>query len=63
MLHFLFWILVIGLDIWAVINVWKNTRSDGVKIGWLLGILLFPIVGFLIWLFAGPKDRKRLPRF
>jgi hypothetical protein len=63
MLHFLFWILVIGLDIWAVINVWKNTRSDGVKIGWLLGILLFPIVGFLVWLFAGPKDRKRLPRF
>jgi hypothetical protein len=63
MLHFLFWILVIGLDIWAVINVWKNTRSHGVKIGWLLGILLFPIVGFLVWLFAGPKDRKRLPRF
>jgi hypothetical protein len=63
MLHFLFWILVIGLDIWAVIHVWKNTRSDGVQIGWLLGLPLFPIVGFLVWLFAGPKDRKRLPRF
>ena len=45
MLHFLFWTLVVGLDIWAVYNVWKNTKSDGVKIGWALGIFIFPIVG------------------
>jgi hypothetical protein len=63
MLHSLFWILVIGLDIFAIYNVWKNTKSDGVKIGWLIGIVIFPILGFLVWLFAGPKDQKRLPRF
>jgi hypothetical protein len=63
MLHFLFWTLVVGLDIWAVYNVWKNTKSDGVKIGWLIGIVIFPIVGFIAWLLAGPKDSKRLPRY
>jgi hypothetical protein len=61
MLHSLFWALVIGLDIWAIVNVWKNTKSDGVKIGWLVGIVIFPILGFLVWLFAGPKDVRRLP--
>ncbi|HTK73061.1 MAG TPA: PLDc N-terminal domain-containing protein [Croceibacterium sp.] len=63
MLHSLFWILVVGLDIFAIYNVWKNTKSDAVKIGWLVGIVIFPILGFLVWLFAGPKDQKRLPRF
>jgi hypothetical protein len=61
MFKFLFGLIVIGLDIWAILNVWRNTRSDGVKIGWLIGILIFPIVGFLAWLVAGPKDQKRLP--
>ncbi|HTK72459.1 MAG TPA: PLDc N-terminal domain-containing protein [Croceibacterium sp.] len=63
MLHSLFWILVVGLDIFAIYNVWKNSKSDAVKIGWLVGIVIFPILGFLVWLFAGPKDQKRLPRF
>jgi hypothetical protein len=62
MFHFLWGALIIGLDIWAIISVWRSTNSDGAKIGWLLGILIFPIVGFLVWLFAGPKDQKRLPR-
>ena len=61
MLKLLFGLIVIGLDIWAILNVFRNTRSDGVKIGWLLGIIVFPIVGFLAWLAVGPKDRKRLP--
>ena len=63
MLHSLFWILVVGLDFFAIYNVWKNSKSDAVKIGWLVGIVIFPILGFLVWLFAGPKDQKRLPRF
>lgn len=62
MFKLLFGLIVIGLDIWAVLNVWRNTRSDGVKIGWALGIFFFPIVGFLAWLAVGPKDQKRLPR-
>jgi hypothetical protein len=63
MIRFLFGALIVGLDIWAILQVWKNTRSDGVKIGWAVGILVFPIVGFIAWLLAGPKDSKRLPRY
>lgn len=63
MLGFLFGVLVFGLDVWAILNVFKSRSSDGAKLGWLIGILIFPIVGFLVWLLAGPKDVKRLPRY
>jgi hypothetical protein len=63
MIRFLFGALIFALDIWAILQVWRNTRSDGVKIGWAVGILIFPIVGFIAWLLAGPKDSKRLPRY
>jgi hypothetical protein len=63
MIRFLFGALIFGLDIWAILQVWRNTRSDGVKIGWAVGILIFPIDGFIAWLLAGPKDSKRLPRY
>ena len=61
MFSFLFGALVLGLDIWAVLNVFKSRSSDGAKVGWLVGILVFPLLGFLVWLLAGPKDVKRLP--
>jgi hypothetical protein len=60
-MRMLFGILVIALDIWAILNVFRSGTSDGAKVGWLLGILIFPIVGFFAWLLAGPKDSKRLP--
>jgi hypothetical protein len=62
-MHWLWGIIVLGLDIWAIVNVFKSGTSDGAKVGWLLAVLIFPIVGFLAWLLAGPKDTKRLPRF
>ena len=62
MLSFLLWAAILGLDIWAILNVFKSRASDGAKVGWLLGILIFPFIGFVAWALAGPKDTKRLPR-
>ena len=61
MIKFLFGLIIFALDGWAILQVWRNTRSDGAKIGWAIGILVFPILGFLTWAVAGPKDTKRLP--
>lgn len=61
MIKFLFGILILALDIWAIMNVFRSSSSDGAKIGWLIGILIFPILGFAAWYVAGPKDTKRLP--
>ena len=32
MFKLLFGLIVFGLDIWAILNVWRNTRSDGVGV-------------------------------
>ena len=62
MLGYLFGLAVLALDIWAIMNVFRSSNSDGAKVAWLVGILVFPVVGFIVWYLAGPKDTKLLPR-
>ena len=53
-----FWGLVIlALDIWAIVSVINSSSSTGSKVIWVLLILLLPVIGFLIWLLAGPRAR------
>lgn len=48
-------ILLLGLDIWAIISVLGSSVSSGAKALWVLLIVLLPLLGFVIWLIAGPK--------
>lgn len=61
MLSFLIWAAILGLDIWAILNVFRSNSSDGAKVGWTAGILIFPLLGFIAWFLAGPKDTRLLP--
>lgn len=49
--------MVLALDIWAIVSILGSASSTGAKIGWVLAILILPILGFLVWLFAGPRRR------
>lgn len=53
-------LLIFVLDVWAIINVLGSNASGGAKIGWSLGIIIFPLVGFVLWLLAGPKSSRAL---
>lgn len=53
-------LLVLILDIYAVIKILGSGASTGAKILWTLGILIFPVVGFIVWLIAGPRGSGRL---
>lgn len=55
-MEFIFGIIVLILDIWAIVNVFGSTASTGAKVLWILLILILPIVGFIIWFFAGPRS-------
>ncbi len=46
--------IIIG-DIWAVVNVLQSSASDGAKIAWTLFILFMPLIGLIVWYFAGPR--------
>ena len=56
-MEFIFGLIVLGLDIWAVVNIIGSPASGGAKILWTLLIIILPIVGFIIWFFAGPRSR------
>jgi len=51
-------LLILIADIWAIVNVFGSSSSNGAKVGWTVLILLLPILGFIIWLVAGPRSSK-----
>jgi Phospholipase_D-nuclease N-terminal len=57
-LEFIFGLIVLALDIWAIVNVIGSPASTGSKILWTLLIIILPVVGFIIWFFAGPRSRS-----
>ena len=50
--------IVLALDIFAIYSVLTSGASTGAKILWTIVILALPILGFIIWLLAGPKSAR-----
>lgn len=48
----LIWLILV---IWAIIKVANSPAGTGPKILWILILLLFPLIGLIIWFFLGPK--------
>ena len=50
-------LLLLILDLWALVSILNSPRDTGTKVLWLLLVLLLPLLGFLLWLIAGPRAR------
>ena len=48
-------LVILILEVWAIINIVQSTASTGAKVLWTVLILILPILGLLIWFFAGPR--------
>jgi hypothetical protein len=48
-------LLVLVADVWAILNVFQSGESTGSKALWIVLVLVLPVLGFVIWYFAGPK--------
>ena len=48
-------LLVLIGDIWAIVNVVQSRATSAQKVLWVLLILVLPLIGLLIWYFAGPR--------
>lgn len=48
-------ILHLAVVIWAAISILGSNASQGQKVLWILLVLVFPLVGLIIWFLAGPK--------
>ncbi len=51
-------LLILIADIYAIIKIAQSSAPAGNKILWILGVLLFPVVGLIVWYLAGPGGKK-----
>lgn len=56
----IFGIIILLLDIWAIVNVVGSSESITAKVLWSIGIVIFPLIGFVVWLLAGPRASRAL---
>lgn len=53
-------LVILALDIWAIINVIKSGAETGIKVLWVLLIVLLPVLGLIVWALAGPRGNVRI---
>lgn len=51
-------IIVLIADIYAIINIAQSRDEPIKKALWIVLILVLPLLGFVIWWFAGPKSSR-----
>ena len=55
MLEGLIGLVILVLDVWAIVKIFQSNASTGGKVLWTVLILVLPVLGLIIWYFAGPK--------
>ncbi len=53
--------ILIALDLWAIISVFRSNHGVSSKSLWSLGIVLFPVLGLVVWGIAGPRGVAEPP--
>lgn len=51
----LFGLVILVLDIWGIVNVIGSRAAIGVKLLWILLIVILPVIGLIFWFLAGPR--------
>jgi hypothetical protein len=54
-MEFIFGLIVLVLDVYAIIKIISSGASTLAKVLWVVLIIALPVLGFLIWLLFGPK--------
>lgn len=48
-------LLLLVLDVYAIVKTVQSPADTGAKVIWIVLIILFPFLGFLLWLLFGPR--------
>lgn len=51
-------LLILIADIWAIVHIVQSTASTGRKVLWIVLVVVFPIVGLIVWFLLGPRTRS-----
>ncbi|MEM9577901.1 MAG: PLD nuclease N-terminal domain-containing protein [Pseudomonadota bacterium] len=50
--------ILLVLNIWAIVSILGSGQSTGSKVLWTLLVLILPLIGFIVWLLAGPRAAR-----
>ncbi|MEO0745597.1 MAG: PLD nuclease N-terminal domain-containing protein [Pseudomonadota bacterium] len=50
--------ILLVLNIWAIVSIIGSGASTGGKVLWCLLVFVLPLLGFIIWFFAGPRTQN-----
>jgi succinate dehydrogenase/fumarate reductase cytochrome b subunit len=50
-------LFVLIADIWAIVSTFQSHASTGKKVVWIVLVIVLPVIGFILWLLAGPKSK------
>jgi Phospholipase_D-nuclease N-terminal len=50
-------LLILIADIYAILNIIQSSVKTAEKILWTLLVLFLPLIGLVIWYFAGPGKK------
>jgi hypothetical protein len=50
-------LIILGLDIWAIVQIIQGRGPTDKKILWVLIILLLPVIGLILWLVIARRAR------
>lgn len=54
----IFGLIILVADIWAIVSTFQSRASTGKKVFWIVLVLVLPVIGFIVWILAGPKSGK-----
>jgi hypothetical protein len=52
----IFGLLILIADVWAILNIFQSSADTVKKAIWIVVVLLLPLLGVIIWYFAGPRE-------
>lgn len=47
-------LLILIADIYAIVQIIQSSAQTSAKVLWSLGVIIFPVLGLIVWYFAGP---------
>jgi hypothetical protein len=54
-------VIILLVDLWAIVSVFRSNKSVGIKAAWAIGLIVFPVLGLIVWGIAGPRGVKEGP--
>ncbi len=51
-------LIILIACVWAIVQTFQSKATTGSKVFWIVLILILPVIGLILWFFAGPRPER-----